>query len=147
MATKYKNLKSVAHNLGHSFLSDMNAVGEGSEYVIVPRRLFRAAAAERIPQVRIDFVQQQIEPAAACIPELVEATHVYARWLPRLLESQSIAADAVHEATLTLDFDYLRSRRATYDPEEIIQEFRCTVALRDDRGTEHVGEPSNWWRA
>jgi hypothetical protein len=103
MATKYKHLKSAVHNYGHPFLGDMNAVGVASEYVIVPHRRFRTAAAERIPWVRIDFMRQQIDPEAACNPERIESIQMDARWLPRLFESQSIAADAVQEAALTLD--------------------------------------------
>jgi hypothetical protein len=144
---KYKNIKSVAHNLGHSFLSDTNARGEGSRYVIVPEELFRAAARERVPQVRIDFIARTLEPAHLADSELQRAVEHYADWLPELLASQNISPEAVRGARLTLTFDYSRQRSTPYHPERSTQEFVCEVELADDRGIVHRANPDHWWMA
>ena len=142
---KYKHIKSVAHNLGHSFLSDMNAVTDRGRYTIVPERLFAAAAHARLPEVHIDFLAHRIEPDAARLPEVEQAVSYYARWLSELLTSQNVAPEAVTGATLTLAFDYDRVRRTRYYPITEVQEFVCTVSLTDDRGRVHQATPDKWW--
>jgi hypothetical protein len=143
---KYKNIKSVAHNLGHSFLSDMNAASVRGEYVFVPQRMFAAAAAAHAEHIAIDFVTGQIAPDAIRSPELHAAVQQYAEILPRLLESQNVSPTAILGARLTIDLDYSRTREARYAPAETIPEFTCIVELTDDRGVVHVGTPTNWWR-
>jgi len=143
---KYKNIKSVAHNLGHSFLSDMNAATIRGEYVFISQRLFAAAAASRVEHIAVDFVTGQVAPDSIRSPELLTAVIQYAESLPRLLESQNVSPNAIVGARLTIDIDYEHAREARYAPAETIPEFRCRVELTDDRGIVHVGTPTNWWR-
>jgi hypothetical protein len=142
---KYKNIKSVAHNIGHSLLSDMNATGSGSQYTIVPELLFRAAEREGVSSVCIDLRSGKVLPDSIALPEVRDAAVSYARWLPDLLVSQQVEPSAVTRATLTLEFDYSRRRQSRYTPEVGIPEFECTVEIADDRGTVHRGSPTNWW--
>ena len=144
---KYKNIKSVAHNIGHSFLSDMNARSQDGRYIIVPRLLFQTAEKGQIPRVTIDLVTGAIDPIEVATAELRDAVEYYVRWLPGMLTSQSVEATAVKGAKLSIDFDYSRRRETLYDPAESAQEFACTVELTDDRGSVHRGHPTNWWRA
>ena len=144
---KYKNIKSVAHNLGHSFLSDMNAATVRGQYVFVPQRLIAAAAAARVSHIAIDFVTGQIAPDAVRSRELEAAVRQYADNLPHLLESQNVDPTAIVGARMTIDLDYERTREARYAPAESIPEFTCTVTLTDHRGKRHIGAPTNWWRA
>ena len=142
---KYKNIKSVAHNLGHSFLSDMNAVGSGSRYVIVPELLFAAAGTDRVPEVRIDFISRSVTPTSVASAEVEESVANYAKMLFRLCHDQNVADHAIRAAVLTLAFDYDRIRRTKYHPIREIQEFTCTVAITDDRGVVHQANPDHWW--
>ena len=142
---KYKNIQSVAHNIGHSFLSDMNATGSGSQYTIVPELLFRAAERQRVSSVSIDLRSGEIRPDSIALPEVRDAAVSYARWLPDLLASQQVDPGAVTRAVLILEFDYSRRRQSRYTPEVGIPEFACTVEIADDRGTVHRGYPTNWW--
>ena len=141
---KYRQIGGVAHNFGHSFLSDTNAVDDAGRYVIVPRVLFANAALERAPRVRIDFTTGAVEPPSLRTPEVERAIANYARWLPELMESHGLDPAAVVGAELTLTFDYDNVRR-TRDGSEQIQEFACTVALTDDRGRIHHARPDHWW--
>jgi len=143
---KYKNIKSVAHNLGHSFLSDMNAVmARGSGYHIVPAELFARAAQSSVPNVVVDFLARTVDPPELATPTVHESVVNYARELFRLCEAQNIEADSVRSARLFLDFDYGRRRTQLHHPHESVQEFTCRVEIVDDRGVVHRGEPSNWW--
>jgi hypothetical protein len=142
---KYKNIKSVAHNIGHSFLSDMNAVMSGSRYTIVPELLFRASEREHVREVRINLLTGEIQPESIALPEVQEAVGHYVRGLAELLISQNVSLDAVTGAVLVIQFDYSRQRQARYQPEVLIPEFACEVEITDDRGEIHRGHPNNWW--
>jgi hypothetical protein len=142
---KYRNIKSVAHNIGHSFLSDMNAVGSGGRYTIVPELLFRAAEREAVPFVRVDLLAGTVEPPSLALPEVREAVGYYVRRLPELLATQNVTPSAVTGARLTIEFDHSQRRVARYHPEVSIPEFTCVVELTDDRSAIHHGRPDNWW--
>ncbi|HWL41280.1 MAG TPA: hypothetical protein VNO75_13710 [Gemmatimonadaceae bacterium] len=142
---KYKNIKSIAHNLGHSFLSDMNASGSGGRYVIVPELLFAAAARERIPQVRIDLISRQVTPTSVISKELQGSVVNYAAMLFRLCHDQNVDDQAIRSAELMITFDYDRVRRTKYHPIREIQEFACVVEIVDDRGVLHQAHPDHWW--
>lgn len=141
---KYKRIKSVAHNLGHSFLSIMNAVDRRGPYTIVPREIFAAATAAQVPQVRIDILGERIEPEGLMSAPIRESLAIYHRTLPRLLESQEVEPAAVAGATITLTLDHARSRTAPYDPAERVPEFTCLVEITDDRGVVHRATPTKW---
>lgn len=144
---KYKNIKSVAHNLGHSFLSDMNAVTSRGKYEVVPDILFEQAAERRIPGLEIDFLSRQVVPPEMASDVTEQSVVNYGRELFRLCEAQGVDAASIKAATLTIEFDYTRQRRSPYFPDEPVQEFSCVVAILDDRGVTHIGRPTNWWRA
>lgn len=142
---KYKNIRSVAHNIGHSFLSDLNTVGRGTSYLIVPELLFRAAEQERVPEVRLNLLTGEVQPATLALPPIQEAVGHYVRRLPELLTRQNVKPSVATAALLTISFDYSRRRQALYRPEVTIPEFACVVAITDDRGQTHLGRPANWW--
>jgi hypothetical protein len=142
---KYKNIKSAAHNLGHSFLSDTNASLLDGKYTIVPKLLFEEAARGRTPKVAIDFLSGEIEPPELDQPWLRTAVEHYVRNLPDQLRSQNIDATAIRSVSFSLTFDFNRSRRTLYEPIQETQEFACTVEVRDDRGKVHLAEPDHWW--
>src|SRR4051812_6632744 len=141
---KYKNIKSVAHNLGHSFLSDVNLAGTWPDIVMVPDMIYQAARASEEPLVRIDFFRKTVEPAAVATDIVREAVGHYARGLPRLLESQSVLPAMVTGAELTLRFDFDGARPARYVAGREVPSVECVVRLTDDRGIVHEGRPAHW---
>jgi len=66
---KYKVLKSVAHNLGHSYLSLMNYVD--GDYIV--EHLFRQARETGETRVEIDVLAGTIAPAVFQTPVLAES--------------------------------------------------------------------------
>jgi hypothetical protein len=141
---KYKNIKSVAHNFGHSFLSDMNLAGTWPDIVMVPDVIYRTARALGEPLVHIDFFHATVEPAAVATDIVQQAVRDYARGLPKLLESQSVLPAMVRGAELTLRFDFDASRPARYVPGREVPSVECVVRLTDDRGVIHEGRPAHW---
>ena len=144
---KYKLIRGVAHNLGHSFLSDSNAVMREGVYTIVPAVLFAAAKATAVPQVTINLLNEAIAPTELALPELAQAVSFYRNCLPQLLSSHGIDPSVIKGASITIDFDYSRTRRSQFHPADEIQEFLCAVQLTDDRGVAHVANPTEWWNS
>jgi hypothetical protein len=143
---KYKNIKSVAHNIGHSFLSDMNMLGSGKGYVLVPEEIYFVAKAANEPVVRIDLITAEIEPAAIATPNIRESVEIYTRKLPELLVSQSVEPQMVRSALLELRFDFAHPGVSRSYPEVELPSVACTVSLDDDRGITHEASPKNWCR-
>lgn len=141
---KYKVLKSVAHNLGHSFLSDMNAVSPG--WTIVPEILYQVAKAQGEQHIAVDFLSGEIDPPSLRTPEVAESIANYQRQLPSLVESQGAAMEMVHGVTLNIEFRFDEPRHSRYDPEVELPSFECEVVIVDDRGSRHIGRPKKWWR-
>ncbi len=144
---KYKVIRGVAHNLGHSFLSDSNAVMRDGVYTIVPAVLFSAAKAAAVPRVDIDLMRETIQPPELAVPEVVQSLAFYHGWLPKLLSNHGVGSGVVQAATISISFDYARIRRSAFHPTEEIPEFGCTVRLTDDRGITHEAMPKDWWRS
>ncbi len=141
---KYKNIKSVAHNFGYSFLSDVNLGGTWPDIVMVPDVIYRAARASGEPLVHIDFFRGTVEPPAVASDIVLQAVGDYARGLPGLLESQSVLPAMVKKAELTLRFDFDSSRPALRAPGREVPSVECVVRLTDDRGVVHEGRPAHW---
>jgi len=141
---KYKNIKSAAHNFGYSFLSDMNYVGTGSAFRYVPEALYVAAKEAGAPLVTIDFLKQEVEPPSMATPAVRESVANYARWLPKLLDSQSVDPEMVRQARMSLSFDFEHPRQSRYDPSRELPTVRCTVTFTDDRGVTHEAVPDKW---
>jgi hypothetical protein len=144
---KHKHIKGVAHNLGHSFLSDTNALMRNDVYTIVPALLFQAATQKRVPFVQLDILQKTVNPPELNSSELRQSLDHFQKWLPNLLASHQIEPAIIRSATLRIEFDYTRTRRTDSEPSEEIPEFRCMIELTDDRGVTHTAEPKNWWRS
>lgn len=137
--TKYKVLKSVAHNLGHSFLSDMNTVDGFVSFV--PQQLLDIATDTGEPTVIFDFVARIVQPPVFESPEAMKSLAMYADMLEDLVIRQGAARDMVIEARLTLSFDLERTARSGSRRPHFV----CDVEIRDDRGLTHRGSPKNWW--
>ena len=142
--SKYKALKSVAHNLGHSFLSDMNTVDSFKSYV--PETLFALACDNDLPRVVIDFFNGTVTPTTFSVPDVLKSVSMYRKVLPQLVERQGASWDAVRGAGLELVFDLPTDPHAVLDRRPVTPSFKCSVHILDDRGVSHYGRPTNWCR-
>jgi hypothetical protein len=140
---KYKVLKSVAHNLGHSFLSDSNAAGDPWTYVAP--QLYQNMKRQGLPKVTIDFLAQTVTPAAAATPLVIQSVGWYQTMLERMLKAERLDLASLTSATLELAFD-LENPLTPPGPRQAdeIPSFECDVRLVDDRGKVHLGRPVEW---
>ena len=143
---KYKNIKSVAHNIGHSFLSDMNMLGSGKGFVLVPEEIYWVAKAANEARVRIDLMTAEVDPPALATRNIRESAEIYSRKLSQLLQSQSVDPPMVRGAFLELEFDFAHPGVSRSEPSLELPSVACTVTLDDDRGISHQAHPRNWCR-
>jgi hypothetical protein len=139
---RYKVLKSVAHNLGHSYLSLMNYVND--DYIV--EHLFRRAKETGEPRVEIDVLQGTIEPSAFQIPVLTESVARERSWLGRLVQTGGAALDMVSAVRMEIVFDLAATRPSPNVPGLELAAYQCTVEIVDDRGRRHVASVPEWWR-
>jgi hypothetical protein len=95
---KYKNIKSMLHNFGHSFVSLMNYVD--GEYAID----LLATALKELPEDRLEvhFPSRRIEPPAEYSPKLRKSVAFWADSLPRHMASHGVTQDALPELVLVI---------------------------------------------
>ena len=139
---KYKVLKSVAHNLGHSFLSDMNT---GDFKTFVPETIFQLALENHSPRVDIDFINQTVSPKVFDVPDVAKSVECYLKMLHALVEDQGSSWDFVREARLRLEFDLENTTETKCHPRRPKPSLKCLVEIVDDRGVTHQGRPNHWW--
>ena len=139
---KYKVLASVAHNLGHSYLSLMNYVSD--DYIV--EHLFRRARETGETRVRIDVLEGTIEPPAFQTPVLVDSVARERAAFGRLVQTGGAALDMVSTARMEIVFDIAATRPSPTVPGLELAAYRCTVEIVDDRGKHHVAEVPEWWR-
>jgi len=140
---KYKVIKSVAHNFGHSFVSLMNY--RADDYVM--SYLVRAALASGQAELRIDLTTGQASPQALLTPPVRESVASYVAWLPKLLQSHRVRPDAVISASMILHLALGRVSDDIGFKNHVEVPFECLVTLVDDRGREHIGRTTGWWSA
>lgn len=139
---RYRVLKRVAHDLGHSYLSLMNYRAE--DYVV--ENLHRAARAAHERRVVIDVLRGTMEPAAVRTPVFLESVADQQRWLGRRVQTQGAALDMASAATITVDFDFEGSRSSPNVPGLELPAYTCTVEMVDDRGRTHTATVPEWCR-
>ena len=113
---KYKNIKSMLHNFGHSFMSLMNYVD--GEYAI---DLLAATLKERRQdRLEIHFPSQRIEPLADYSSRLRKSVGYRADALPGHMASHGVSLEALPEIVLVIFRDSTG--------------MHCRVQATDDRG-------------
>jgi hypothetical protein len=137
----YKVLRSVAHNVAHSYLSLMNYRAGG--YVV--EHLHSTAHRAGEPRVEIDVKRGTIEPQPFRTPVLLESVADLQRWFGPLVHSQGAALDMVASARITIVFDLDQTFRSPTTGHEL-ELYRCESMIVDDRGKHHVADVPEWWR-
>ena len=140
---KYKNLKSVAHNLGHAFLSLMNcAVGEN--YII--EMLFQKAKKTGLNSIEIDYLNEIIEPPEFRIKGVIDSLKRYRKSLPRDLDSQRCSIDKIRSIKIFIVFDLLHIPRHKDLPDLELPNYNCNVEIIDNRDKIHNAKVEEWWK-
>ena len=129
-------LKSVAHNVGHSFFSLMNYVED--DYVF--GHLIRAAITSGEDTLRVDLLRRSAEPAALASPSVSVVLGRYYEHFAGMVAREGSDMTFVRSAVMVVRFDLSRAgfNGAGY-PEA---PFRWVVEIDDDRGRRWRAEGS-----
>ena len=138
---RYKVLKSVAHNIGHSFTSLMNYADD--DYVM--GHFLRLARKTGRESLHIDFVQNTAEPKELLVEPVSEVPQRYTKFFWDMVKRQGSDRSCVEIATLELRFDTKTERERRGQPEFVESPYVCDVHIRDSRGKDYVAQFSGWW--
>ena len=98
---RYKVLKGVAHNIGHSFVSLMNYAVD--DYVM--GHLLRFARQTRRDTLTIDFVSGEAGPSELLQEPISQAPSRYTEFFWDLVQRHGSDRSLVRDASLTVKFD------------------------------------------
>ena len=99
---RYKVLKSVAHNIGHSFTSLMNYADD--DYVM--GHILRFARKTGTDTLTIDFVKGEAGPPELLAEPLSEIPVRYTRFFWDMVDRHGSERSCVRAATLTLRYNW-----------------------------------------
>jgi len=117
---KYKNLKSVAHNFSHSFVSFMNYV-DGAYVIDDLRQLARKAGGERVSIYWLPISKEQ----ADLTPRVLKGIADYKTRLPKFFSDAGADLEAISE--FRTDVFLLKNKQIAVE-----------AYLLDDRGKKYI---------
>jgi hypothetical protein len=133
---RYKVLKGVAHNIGHSFTSLMNYARD--DYSM--GHILRFARETGLSEVTIDFVTGQGRPSSLLRDPISELPAWYTKMFWNMVKSSGSDRSLVKAATLTLRYDLTKSRSFPVESPYI-----CEVSIQDNRDKIYAAHFEGWW--
>jgi hypothetical protein len=137
---RFKVLKGVAHNVGHSFISPTNYSGD--DYSM--GHILTFARKTGIDTLTIDFITGQGQPASLLGEPISELPGWYTEMFWRLVQSSGSDRNLVQAATLTLTYDLQRSRPGPFANSRQ-NPYKCNVSVQDVRGRNYQAHFEGWW--
>lgn len=137
---KYKTLKSVAHNVGNSFVSLLNCYKD--DYIL--GEIQKQMLLKNINRLEIDFLRSEAKPNELITETIQKSIESYSMWLPRLVEEAKSDMELVNEAKLVIEFDLTKSRVSSYSPQHKENPYICISKIVDNRGKEYSSEFADW---
>jgi hypothetical protein len=138
---RYKVLKSVAHNFGHSFTSLMNYADD--DYVM--GHILRLARATGRDTLTMDLVKGEAGPPELLAEPISELPARETKWFWHLVKVHGSDRSLVQSATLTLRFDIAIQRPHQSAPQFVESPYSCDVRITDTRGKDYVAHFDGWW--
>jgi hypothetical protein len=137
---KFKVLKSVAHNLGHSFTSLMNYADD--DYAM--GHILRFARETGRDTLQINLVTGEASPQALLANPIAELPARYSRFFRDLVKRQGSDPSLVTCATLVLHYD-LKVERPLRGMDHTESPYVCDVRITDTRGKIYNAHFDGWW--
>lgn len=136
---RFKVLKGVAHNIGHSFTSLMNYATD--DYTM--GHVLRLARESGKDTLVIDFTTGVGKPAELLEEPISDVPRHYSEWFWKLVESSGSHRSLVRSANLTLKYDLERTRLASNGA--TLSAYDCDVSIVDIRGKSYSAHFHDWW--
>jgi hypothetical protein len=138
---KYKTLKSVAHNIGYSFISTMNY--NKDDYAL--GHIQKQMKLTGLNKIEIDLLTISTKPVEILTEPIQKSIEDYVNWLPSLVKDSKSDLQFVKEAKLIIEFNFSQSRICSFAPEYTENPYICVSTIIDDRGKEYRYEFKDWW--
>jgi len=137
---RFKVLKGVAHNVGHSFTSLMNYSGD--DYSM--GHILRFARKTGSNTLTIDLLTGSGTPASLLKAPISDLPDRYSKMFLHLVKSSGSDRELIQSATLTLIYDLSRSKPSPLVGESL-SPYTCNVSIVDVRGKNYTAHFSDWW--
>jgi hypothetical protein len=138
---RFKVLKSVAHNIGHSFTSLANYSGD--DYVM--GHILRFARRTGRDTLTIDFVRGDAGPPELLEEPISQITAWFTHKFWDLVKQHGSDRSLVRNATLMLRYDIGTYHPLLPAPLVTQSPFTCDVQITDIRGKNHAAHFDGWW--
>lgn len=138
---RYKALKSVAHDIGHSFSSLLNY--SDGDYILGHILCQARKTGER--ELKIDLLTNDSVMGLLITPPVAESITSYRGWFRRHVNDRACGISAIHSAWLMVSFDLEQSRPYAHDSRLLETPYRVQVSIVDDRGKTWSSEQRGWW--
>ena len=136
---RYKVLKGVAHNIGHSFTSSMNYAVD--DYTM--GHILRLARESGKDTLIIDFTTGVGDPSELLQEPITDFPRRYSDWFWRLVKSSGSDRSLVQSANLALKYDLETTRQAPNGFS--LNPYVCDVSIVDTRGKSYSAHFQDWW--
>jgi len=133
---RYKVLKGVAHNIGHSFTSLMNYADD--DYSM--GHILRFARETGFDELALDFITGEGQPLALLRRPISKLPDWYTKMFWNMVERSGSDRSLVQAATLTLRYDLVKLRSSPIEAPYI-----CDVSILDNRGKRYSSHFEGWW--
>ena len=139
---KLKVLKSVAHNLAHSYLSLMNYID--NEYTV--ERLFQIAKNSGENQIYIDVLNKVIRPEIYNTPEIQKSLIYMEKSFDSLINPEKITRDHIKSVEIKITFHLDQTRPSETVKGLELPSYDCISEITDINGKVHSKSVVEWWR-
>ena len=139
---RMKILKSIAHNVAHSYLSLMNYID--GEYTV--ERLFQLAKESKQTNIVIDILMRTIEPQIYVIPEIEKSLIYLEKTFDSLIKAEKITREHILSAVITIEFDLEKTQISKAVPELELPQYECMSEIIDSTGKIYRKEVVEWWK-
>ena len=137
----YKIMKSIAHNLGHSFTSLMNY--HGDDYVM--GHILRAARSTGKEKLEIDLLTGIAEPIELLVEPIRESLVWHSKTFPDFVDRSGSDINLINSAKMTVQYTLGIERPYPHDHKYIENPYTCDVVIIDNRNKEHSAHFEGWW--
>ena len=138
---KLKVLKSIGHNLMHSYLSLMNSYD--GDYIV--SHLYQIAKKNNHPTIIIDVLNKRIEPTFFCVDVIKQSLIALESDFHRLLQSDKLTIDYIKSVKAEINFDLLNPKIGVTGHE--LERYACLIEIVDLNGKSHSTNVKEWWRS
>src|SRR5258708_12191765 len=137
---RFKVLKGVAHNLGHSFTSSMNYAGD--DYV--RGHLLKYARGSGKDTLFIDLMSGEAEPIELLAEPVSDVPSRYSKFFWYLVQTHGSDRSYVQSATLSLRYNLAIQRATPHAIGLTGSPYVCEVRVTDSRGKNYDAHFEGW---